>query len=99
MNLQYITDNNGTTQGVFIPISDWETLKVKYNVPEEERIDKNVNFPIPEEHIQLVRERTEKYGNRPESYISWEELESKINFEVSRPMNEHELITDNEKTF
>lgn len=27
MNLQYISDNNGKTTGIFIPIKDWEVLK------------------------------------------------------------------------
>ncbi|MBW8051661.1 MAG: hypothetical protein FVQ77_15255 [Cytophagales bacterium] len=27
MNLQYISDSNGKTTGIFIPIKDWEVLK------------------------------------------------------------------------
>ncbi|MFZ1455356.1 MAG: hypothetical protein WAT46_04905 [Saprospiraceae bacterium] len=29
MNVQYITDDTGKTTGVFIPISDWNSLKSK----------------------------------------------------------------------
>jgi hypothetical protein len=41
MSLQYISDNNGQTTGVFIPIQEWNDLKNKFkgldeahNVPE-----------------------------------------------------------------
>ncbi len=30
MNIQYISDNDGLTTGVFIPISEWNELKSKY---------------------------------------------------------------------
>ena len=30
MRLQYLTDNSGNYTGVFIPIKDWEILKIKF---------------------------------------------------------------------
>jgi hypothetical protein len=30
MNLQYISDYKGKTTGVFIPIEEWEALKIKF---------------------------------------------------------------------
>jgi len=30
MTLQFIHDNRGNTTGVFIPIKEWQTLKIKY---------------------------------------------------------------------
>ena len=30
MSLQFITDSNGETTGVFIPINEWNKLKEKY---------------------------------------------------------------------
>ena len=30
MTLQFIHDNRGNTTGVFIPIEEWQTLKIKY---------------------------------------------------------------------
>jgi hypothetical protein len=34
---------------------------------------------IPEEHKQIVRERKIKYENNPDSYLSWNEIENKMN--------------------
>ncbi|NOQ74803.1 MAG: hypothetical protein GQ574_22505 [Crocinitomix sp.] len=31
MSLQFITDSDGETTGVFIPISEWNKLKDRYN--------------------------------------------------------------------
>ncbi|MEI6680924.1 MAG: hypothetical protein WCL21_20105 [Mariniphaga sp.] len=36
MTLQFIHDNRGNTTGVFIPIEEWQTLKVKYADLQEE---------------------------------------------------------------
>ena len=36
MNLQYISDQNGNTVSVVIPIQDWEVLKKKYQDIEAE---------------------------------------------------------------
>lgn len=30
MNVQYITDSNGQTTDVFIPIKEWNNLKTKF---------------------------------------------------------------------
>ena len=38
MTLQFIHDNNGNTTGVYIPIEDWQTLKVKYKELEREEL-------------------------------------------------------------
>jgi hypothetical protein len=39
MNLQYISDSNGKTTGVFIPINEWNLLKSKFEGLENEIID------------------------------------------------------------
>ena len=54
MNLQYISDNEGKTTGVFIPIQEWEGLKSKYKGLEEEAI-------IPDWHIEMVNKRLVEY--------------------------------------
>jgi hypothetical protein len=36
------------------------------------------NITIPEEHKNLVRERIKKYENSPDSYISWNDIEEKM---------------------
>jgi hypothetical protein len=40
MTLQYILDNKGNTTGVFIPIEEWESLKLKYkDLQNEESVE------------------------------------------------------------
>ena len=60
MSLQYISDSNGKTTGVFIPISEWIELKNKYKGIDQEQID------IPDWQKNEVRERLEEYKNNPE---------------------------------
>jgi hypothetical protein len=36
---------------------------------------------IPEDHKSVVRERIQKYGNAPERYLEWDEIEEKIKSE------------------
>jgi len=50
MNVQYITDDTGKTTGVFIPISDWNGLKSRFE-------DLNEESTIPEFHKEIVRKR------------------------------------------
>jgi hypothetical protein len=59
MNLQYISDSNGKTTGVFIPINEWNMLKSKFEGLENEIID------IPEWQINEVRERVAEYKKNP----------------------------------
>jgi hypothetical protein len=33
---------------------------------------------IPEEHKQIVRQRIKKYENKPNSYLSWDDIERKM---------------------
>ena len=47
MNVQYITDDTGKTTGVFIPISDWNGLKSRFE-------DLNEESNIPEFHKEIV---------------------------------------------
>jgi hypothetical protein len=54
MNLQYITDSNGQTTGVFIPIMEWNALKEKFEGIEEA-------MQTPDWQKQVVRERLEVY--------------------------------------
>ena len=41
----------------------------------EQNID---DIVIADEHKQLVRERIKKYENSPDSYLSWNDIESKM---------------------
>lgn len=59
MNLQYISDSNGQTTGVFIPINEWNALKKKYKDIEREEIG------IPEWHKAIVKQRLDDYKKNP----------------------------------
>ena len=42
------------------------------------KIEEIYTMEIPEEHKAKVRERIEKYRDNQESYLEWDEIESKI---------------------
>jgi hypothetical protein len=66
MNLQYITDSNGQTTGVFIPIKEWNDLKTKFKGIEKEDAD------VPEWHKEIVRKRMELYKNNPDQAMDFD---------------------------
>jgi hypothetical protein len=55
MNLQYITNSNGTTSGVFIPIEDWELIKKELDL----------KFEIPGWHKEILHERLIQFQTGP----------------------------------
>jgi hypothetical protein len=67
MNLQYISDSKGKTTGVFIPIQEWNKLKVKYKGIEQE------NSNIPAWHMDVVRKRMEDYKQNPEQVLDFDQ--------------------------
>lgn len=52
MNIQYISDSQGITTGVFIPINEWNALKSKYSEIEKEEANN-----IPQWHKNVVSDR------------------------------------------
>ncbi len=66
MNLQYITDSNEQTTGVFIPIKEWNDLKNKFKGIEREDAD------VPEWHKGIVRKRMELYKNNPDQAMDFD---------------------------
>jgi hypothetical protein len=76
MNLQYISDSNGQTTGVFIPIKEWNDLKRKYKDIEKEDID------IPEWYKDLVRQRLDDYKNNPDSAMDFDSAMDDIEREL-----------------
>ena len=60
MSLQYITDDQGKTTGVFIPIQEWNNLKSRYKNLEIEDVE------VPERHKEVVRKRMEDYKKSPD---------------------------------
>lgn len=66
MKLQYISDSNGQTAGVFIPIKDWNELKLKYKGIEQEEMS------VPKWHVDVVRERIEGYLANPDQAVDFD---------------------------
>lgn len=67
MNLQYISDGEGETTGVFIPIKEWNKLRKKFKGIEQEVVD------IPGWHKDLVRERLAGYKKNPGSALDFDD--------------------------
>lgn len=65
MSFQYITDSDGQTTGVFIPIKEWNELKNKFKDIDKEGIE------IPEWHQAIVRKRMELYKSEPDKAIDF----------------------------
>jgi hypothetical protein len=76
MNLQYISDGEGETTGVFIPIKEWNKLRKKYKGIEQEVDD------IPDWHKDLVRERLAGYEKNPYSALDFDDSIDEIEKEL-----------------
>jgi len=59
MSLQYISDSNGQTTGIFIPIDEWNEMKKKFRGIEKEEID------IPDWQKNITQERIAEYRKNP----------------------------------
>lgn len=57
MNLQIVNDNMGSPQGVFIPIREWEALKLKYKI-EDIFIEKTEDSDLMENLKKSLTEMT-----------------------------------------
>lgn len=68
MRTQIIQDHNGLPTGVFIPIEDWENIKMKY--PD---IDK-INQDIPQWQKDILDKRLDDYKNNSDKFRPIEEL-------------------------
>jgi hypothetical protein len=56
MNLQYISDYKGKTTGVFIPIQEWEALKIKFKGLQEIELGEQTKEEILQGLKQAVEE-------------------------------------------
>lgn len=63
MTLQYIHDNRGNTTGVFIPIEEWNLLKIKYTDLQKE--EDNDLLELAAWQKQIIDERLVDYNNNP----------------------------------
>ena len=69
MSLQYITDDNGQTTGVFIPIEQWNNLKSKFL---------DIDQDIPDWHITEVKKRMADFRQNPKQALDFEEVMDEI---------------------
>ncbi len=70
-----------------IPLSFKQVVDIVRQLPPSEKqrlsevllADQNIdNIVIPEEQKQIVRDRIKKYETSPDSYLSWNDIESKM---------------------
>jgi hypothetical protein len=63
--MEVLNDIDGNAFGVFIPITEWNSLKEKYNIVETEN-----DFKIPEWHKKIAIDALN--NTKPQEYIDWE---------------------------
>lgn len=63
MTLQFIHDNHGNTTGVYIPIEDWQTLKVKYKELETDEL--KIGEELLTWQKEIIDVRLNEYYNSP----------------------------------
>lgn len=78
MSLQYISDSNGVPTGVFIPLSEWESVKDKYSGLEEDL----TNSDIPDWQKKELDKRLEEYKNNPDDVLDFEQAMDDIEKEL-----------------
>lgn len=66
MNLQFISDSIGETTGVYIPIKEWNEMKLKFKELEREETQ------IPEWHQEVVKQRLADYKSQPEQALDFD---------------------------
>ncbi|MHC1775203.1 MAG: hypothetical protein AB9834_07265 [Lentimicrobium sp.] len=76
MKIQYLSDSTGQPMGVFIPIEEWNLLKIKFQGIEEE------NIGVPAWQIDLVKERLEDYRNNPGSAFDYDNFLTDLDKEL-----------------
>ena len=72
MSLQYISDNNGKTTGVFIPIEEWNKLKNKFKGLEDEEM------VIPSWQLEELDKRIKEYEINPDQTLDFNEAMNDI---------------------
>ena len=65
MTLKFIHDNRGNTTGVFIPIEEWQTLKIKYTDLQKEEVTNLLELATWQK--QILDERLTDYFQSPEN--------------------------------
>jgi len=76
MSLQFISDSKGETTGVYIPINEWNELKLKFG---EMGL---VEFDIPGWQMDEVRERMQEYKCNPDQALDFDQTLNEIEGEL-----------------
>jgi len=79
MDIKYISDKNGITTSVVIPIKDWEELKSKYSELEKEE---NNMLEVPEWHKSVIDKRLADKNDNPDSMIDFNQAMDDIEKEL-----------------
>lgn len=64
--MQFISDGEGKTAGVFIPIDEWNRLKERF----KELLDEDIK--VPEWQMTEVRERMTQYEKGQTHYLDFD---------------------------
>ena len=70
--IQYIANAAGETTGVYIPIIEWEKLKIKFA-----DLEKEIGV-IPDWHREILDKRLAEYKNNPKQVLDFETVMTKI---------------------
>jgi len=66
MNLQFLSDSDGNTTAVFIPIEEWNALKEKYKGIEDDVV------AIPSWQVEEVKDRLAEYRKNPDQSLDFD---------------------------
>lgn len=70
MTLQFIHDTQGNTTGVFIPIEEWQALKIKYSDLQDEEAQNSSELTSWQKNI--LDERIEDYYINPNDVVDFD---------------------------
>jgi hypothetical protein len=70
-NLQYISDSEGITTGVFIPIQEWNKLKEEYHLPKD-------NFDLSPGQKEELDWRIDRHLKNPGDLLDWEDVKRRL---------------------
>jgi hypothetical protein len=76
MTLQFIHDTKGNTTGVFIPIEEWQSLKIKYSELQSEEVKNSIE--LSEWQKNIIDLRTNQYYENATDIIDFDKTIDEI---------------------
>ncbi len=75
------------SSNIYLPLNFSQLFELVKQLPAKEkqqlmgllRQEQEDNFPIPEEHKKLVRQRIKHYNKHPEELVDWETAKKRLN--------------------